>query len=345
MSISSSIGRGPTTAALGWLGSNTTNANLLKGLQIPVLYCPSSPLPWSALYDPVQVYSNSGVQTGTIVINASDTMYTGNSGATNDVTARNKANTGVAPGRISFGGVLISLASVTVADIRDGTTNTLMVGEQSDWCRDASGTLSDCRSDCGHSFCMGPGNDGWDRTFNITTVVNPINEKSANAYGVPANCGPNRSFQSAHLAEPNSFGGWLRSLPGRNARHSNPVQPVQSKRRQCDHPGMVTADWPRRSAGLAWRGRRGAGNLDDRLPATTAARKGSWSSDLRGCARSNKRVRFSQQHFRSAHDRRRRRRRTLCGIDRQGAWAAARRISSGDLSVYWRYAHRLDKAA
>jgi prepilin-type processing-associated H-X9-DG protein len=172
--------------ALGWLGQNATNAQLLGFVQFPMLYCPSSTTPTLVL------------NTGGWTVNTSGTMYAGISGATNDVTARDKSVAGGAPGRLSFGGVLISLASVRVADIRDGTANTFMVGEQSDWCYDASGNQTYCRSDCTHGFQMGPGNDGWDRIFNITTVVNGINEKSANAFGVPGNCGPNCAIQSVH---------------------------------------------------------------------------------------------------------------------------------------------------
>ena len=45
---------------------------------------------------------------------------------------------------------------------------------------------------------MGPGSDGWERAFNVTCVVHPINERSGTALGVPGNCGPNRPIQSAH---------------------------------------------------------------------------------------------------------------------------------------------------
>jgi prepilin-type N-terminal cleavage/methylation domain-containing protein len=172
--------------ALGWLGANATNAQTLGSVQFPVLYCPSSSLPTMVL------------NTGGWTVNDSSTMYAGISGATNDKTAVDKTGAGAAPGRLSSGGVLISLAGVRIADIRDGTTNTIAVGEQSDFCSDATGAQSDCRSDCGHGFCMAPGNDGWERIFNMTTVVNGINEKSANAFGVPGNCGPNRAIQSAH---------------------------------------------------------------------------------------------------------------------------------------------------
>ena len=45
---------------------------------------------------------------------------------------------------------------------------------------------------------MGPGHDGWERAFNLTTVLHKVNEKSYAAYGVSGNCGPNTAIQSAH---------------------------------------------------------------------------------------------------------------------------------------------------
>jgi hypothetical protein len=45
---------------------------------------------------------------------------------------------------------------------------------------------------------MGPGNDGWQRAFNVTTLIHPVNEKSWMGLGVPGNCGPNRPVQSVH---------------------------------------------------------------------------------------------------------------------------------------------------
>src|SRR5262249_16689405 len=86
----------------------------------------------------------------------------------------------------------------------DGTSNTIMIGEQSDWCRNPDGTTNDCRSDFGHGFSMGgcPWNE-W-RVFNATTVRYPINEKRWNLIGVnTSDSPPNRALQSAHAAGAN----------------------------------------------------------------------------------------------------------------------------------------------
>ena len=125
-------------------------------------------------------------------------MYTGISGATDDKSARDKGDSGNAAGRVSWGGILIVQKAVRSRDILDGTSHTLLIGEQSDWCIDATSQQVDCRSDCGHGFCMGFGNDGTDRHFNTTVVLNRHNEKSFNATGVIGNCAPNRAIQSVH---------------------------------------------------------------------------------------------------------------------------------------------------
>lgn len=174
----------------GWVGFNVNprHAALLENVQLDFMRCPSSPLPpmVSALSDK-QIMSPN---------------YVGNAGATDHPTARNKpAGNGIggpATGRISEGGVLILHKPIKIAKITDGTSNTIAVSEQSDWCRNASGQEIDCRSDCDHGFLMGPGPDGWERHFNLTIALHRINEKSSTAVGVPGNCGPNRPFQSTH---------------------------------------------------------------------------------------------------------------------------------------------------
>ena len=178
------------SAEVGWVGftANPHNADLLKDVHFTFMRCPSSSLP-----PMVKALSDKSVMSPN---------YVGIAGATDHPTATDKpAGTplgGPASGRVAAGGTLILHQGVTVAEIRDGTSNTLLLGEQSDWCRDASGNQIDCRSDCDHGFQMGPGNDGWERHFNLTIALHRVNEKSSTGIGVAGNCGPNRPLQSTH---------------------------------------------------------------------------------------------------------------------------------------------------
>ena len=169
-----------------WGGGNDHNRQLLYNIQIPFMRCPSSSLPKLMLTDTTH---NAFVMAPN---------YTGVSGATDHSSARDKSTSGGAAGRIAWGGALVEGEAVTIAQIRDGTTNTILVAEQSDWCRDAAGNQYYCNSDCRHGFCMGPGNDGWERHFNLTCVIHRLNEKSWTGLGVQGNCGPNTPIQSAH---------------------------------------------------------------------------------------------------------------------------------------------------
>ncbi len=176
----------------GWVGGdawggNQYNRDLLRDVYFAFMFCPSSSLPPFVLTNTDHNQANTMSPT-----------YTGVSGAIDHPTTRDKGPTGGAYGKISWGGVMLISQTVSIRDITDGTTNTMMVGEQSGWCIDGTGAKSDCRSDCWHGFPMGPGSDGWERAFNTTCVIHPINERSAAALGVPGNCGPNRPIQSAH---------------------------------------------------------------------------------------------------------------------------------------------------
>jgi len=177
----------------GWLGPDTfSNANkhnrgVLRFVQFSFMLCPSS-----TLNELVMVGSNPDNA------NVMSPTYTGISGSTRHPSARDKLPGGGVSGRISFGGALLRSQGVRIRDITDGTSNTLLAGEQSDWCYVVGGTRQDCRSDCGHGFPMGPEHYNWDRAFNLTTVIHRLNEKSWTALGVQGNCGPNRPIQSIH---------------------------------------------------------------------------------------------------------------------------------------------------
>lgn len=188
------------SSVTGWLGTNgnDNNRDLLRGARFAFMKCPSSTLEDFVL-------QNDPPSAPAFVMSPN---YTGIMGALDHPTTRDKGPTPGAYGKISFGGVLLmndalsnqpyQTLAIGPSAIKDGLSHTMVIGEQSRWCVDSMGVKRDCRSDCGHGFPMGPGNDGWERAFNLTCVVHPIGETYYEALGVAGNCGPNRPLQSAH---------------------------------------------------------------------------------------------------------------------------------------------------
>jgi len=170
-----------------WAGANSQNHDLLSGVKFHYMRCPSTTLPWMA---------RAGV----------DIMrpcYTGVSGAIDHPTAVDMRLRQPQYGMISFGGVLVGRGenhtpahTVRIRDITDGTTHTMMVAEQSDWCIDDDGTQIECRADNDHGFSMGMATLD-DRVFNVTNVMHRLNDKTYRNLGVPRD-GPNTPIQSIH---------------------------------------------------------------------------------------------------------------------------------------------------
>lgn len=194
-------------------GANTNghyHGSLVEGKVFPHLICPSSPL------RPVE---NTGG------FNTCVSQYVGCAGAANgngltgvnqraccgccnNVTSQNTHTAGVS----SFDGMLVLFESLATQDCRDGLSNTIMVGEQSNLVKDTSGAL--VRIHNNHGWMMGANNNNpgsafaatavAERQFNITTINYPPNAVlvgSAAGPGFPGqylNDGPNNGFFSAH---------------------------------------------------------------------------------------------------------------------------------------------------
>ncbi|MCE9565882.1 MAG: DUF1559 domain-containing protein [Planctomycetes bacterium] len=184
-----------TTAS--WTGlvyatRNEYNGTLLAGKELKMLFCPSSPL-----HKFVLVGSIAGTTNGV----ASPT-YVGITGSVSHSTMLNRDSETYphnGTGQISRGGVLVSHEDHKISEITDGTSNTIIVAEQSDYCLNSSKAKVDCRSDFGHSFSMGPGPATENRHWNLTTVRYAVNDKTWENKGVgDTYYGTNRPLQSVH---------------------------------------------------------------------------------------------------------------------------------------------------
>ena len=182
-------------ASGGWTGvTSNPNRFILEDVQLSFLACPSSDLPvFPVAYPegPDQRFQGShgrGGQTGMLP------SYTGITGSTEHISA----GLGDEGGINSDGGVLLTERAVSLGEITDGTSNTIMIGEQSAWMLDDNGEQVDVRSDGNHGFNMG-GRTGQLRRFNLTAIRHPLNVRSVfGAPGAPGNLGPNRPLHSEH---------------------------------------------------------------------------------------------------------------------------------------------------
>lgn len=194
-------------AAEGGIGATTEASNvngaIFDGQRIAVFSCPSSPM--KALTD-----AQASAPTGVMMPN-----YVGISGAaTLNGTNPNPDADPTYNGVMASSGILVPNAVVQMADITDGTTNTMIVGEQSDFARTASGQKLDLRSSYSYGGWVGstgsgtPGDGRWFcanyETWNITTVRYPVNfldattAQQAGATGLGPDDGSNRPIQSVH---------------------------------------------------------------------------------------------------------------------------------------------------
>jgi len=182
--------------------TNAGNGTLVTSITIKPFRCPSSPLP---------DFSNHGGYSKQLMTDS----YTGIAGsviATTPVTAG--IYTGSNSGQFSDNGILYAGSRVTLVGITDGTSNTWMIGEDSDHLRDAnrSPVTAGYTRGFGHNsgglygWTMGagyPANQiGWTngqdgRIFNCTAVAYMLNQANVTA-GVQNDAGANFPLKSGH---------------------------------------------------------------------------------------------------------------------------------------------------
>jgi prepilin-type processing-associated H-X9-DG protein len=136
------------------------NVALLNSTFLKTYACPSNPTPTFC--------TNTGGNISTTTypngVQVQQACYVGIMGANSwsgytetrllSTTAFFNSNVGIA----SLGGMLFYNSMVTVSDVRDGTSNTMMVGEESDWIWDQNGkttTFGNFRSGGPHGWAMG----------------------------------------------------------------------------------------------------------------------------------------------------------------------------------------------
>jgi prepilin-type N-terminal cleavage/methylation domain-containing protein len=173
---------------------NTHNGALVKDLILPFLACPSTSLRRFGLVGSVVPGGQGAMSPDYVAI-------TGAVDHSSAVDKDSQTHYHLARGIQSRGGVLLPNAFARMSMIRDGSSNTVLLGEQSGLCYDANGGGHECRSDYTHSFTMGtvPEANPDDRWYNTTTVRYPLNFRNWNSPGVgDTYFGCNRPIQSAH---------------------------------------------------------------------------------------------------------------------------------------------------
>ena len=152
-------------------GGSMINPSAGRDVEMPSIRCPSSSLPVFASG------SSHAVSSYTAIAGAA-------AGLINGFTETRVYN-GKGGGKISRGGVLLVNDHTTIKDILDGTSNTIMVGEQSGELIDTSGTKQPWSTSSRFGYILGVGgpNTTNPNVYNVVTVRYTINNRDNNGAG------------------------------------------------------------------------------------------------------------------------------------------------------------------
>jgi len=178
--------------------SHASNMSYTNRIKIATYRCPSTVLP---------DFYNASHNAGAFQML---TSYTGIAGAYSSSAPFNNCGSG-SHGYTAEDGVLFANSKQNMSSLTDGTSNTIMVGEQSNHLRDADnkpipGGYTAITSQGPHGWTMGAGNANvgklyTDRSFNCTTVQYRINQRGmTNTAGTGENTGNNIPLSSLHPA-------------------------------------------------------------------------------------------------------------------------------------------------
>ena len=189
-------------SALPYSGVRLTNYQALAGFVPSVYQCPSSPLPRYADNPPYTPGVDFPKDIGT-------TCYIGIAGAVTSSTnpADPAGSNRCATSYVCSNGILIPNSPVQISQITDGTSVTILVGEQSNFMVTTAGVNVDNRNSSRRGFCVGvnvsgyPGDSAgtnWNSgtTYNITTMRYAVGFRTIT--GGNHQTGPNSALQSAH---------------------------------------------------------------------------------------------------------------------------------------------------
>nr|WP_158264993.1 DUF1559 domain-containing protein [Blastopirellula marina] len=169
------------------------NAAVLQQLNVPGFNCPSSPLP-KKISQPTNANGDVTLQ-ATNYVGITGSYWKG--GTTDTVSASPQDSV---YGDAVYNGMILPVGSksdtISLTHAQDGTSNTMMVSEQSDYFYNASGDQIERRSSGhrGSTWAQGGGTANW--TSNVTTVRYAIATEGGTGNG--ANYHVNVALVSAH---------------------------------------------------------------------------------------------------------------------------------------------------